>query len=96
MTAVPGDGNRLHSNALRVLLVEDNLINRKLATRILEKLGCLVDAAANGAEGVAMAPGAYEALFVGLGHTDEVLQRIGDAAHRAATVARAELATLEP
>ncbi len=48
------------------------------------------------AEGVAMAPGAYEALFVGLGHTDEVLQRIGDAAHRAAVVARAELATLEP
>ena len=48
------------------------------------------------AEGVAMAPGAYEALFVGLGHTDEVLQRIGDAAHRAAAVARAELDTLEP
>jgi glutamate-1-semialdehyde 2,1-aminomutase len=36
------------------------------------------------AEGVAMAPGAYEALFVGLAHTDEVLDRIAEAAHRAA------------
>ncbi len=35
-------------------------------------------------EGVALAPGAYEALFVGLGHTDEVLDRIGAAAGRAA------------
>jgi glutamate-1-semialdehyde 2,1-aminomutase len=39
------------------------------------------------AEGVAMAPGAYEALFVGLAHTDEVLDRIADAAHRAAKAA---------
>jgi len=35
-------------------------------------------------EGVAIAPGAYEALFVGLGHTDDVLERIGEAAARAA------------
>lgn len=35
-------------------------------------------------EGVALAPGAYEALFVGLAHTDDVLAAIGDAAHRAA------------
>ncbi len=35
-------------------------------------------------EGVAMAPGAYEAIFVGVAHTDEVLERIGAAAHRAA------------
>ena len=46
------------------------------------------------AEGVAMAPGAYEALFVGLGHTDEVLVSIGEAAHRAAVTARSDLATL--
>ncbi|MEQ1702611.1 MAG: aminotransferase class III-fold pyridoxal phosphate-dependent enzyme, partial [Ilumatobacteraceae bacterium] len=39
------------------------------------------------AEGVALAPGAYEALFVGLGHTDEVLDAIGAAAGRAAAVA---------
>jgi glutamate-1-semialdehyde 2,1-aminomutase len=39
------------------------------------------------AEGVAMAPGAYEAIFVGLAHTDDVLDQIADAAHRAAAVA---------
>ena len=39
------------------------------------------------AEGVAMAPGAYETIFVGLGHTDDVLDAIIAAAHRAATSA---------
>jgi glutamate-1-semialdehyde 2,1-aminomutase len=38
-------------------------------------------------EGVALAPGAYEALFVGLGHDDAVLERIGAAAERAAVAA---------
>ena len=36
------------------------------------------------AEGVALAPGAYEAVFVGLAHTDAVIDEIGEAAHRAA------------
>ena len=36
------------------------------------------------AEGVAMAPGAYEALFVGLAHTDDVLEQIAEATQRAA------------
>jgi glutamate-1-semialdehyde 2,1-aminomutase len=40
-------------------------------------------------EGVAMAPGAYEAIFVGVAHTDDVLDRIGEAATRAAKVAAA-------
>jgi glutamate-1-semialdehyde 2,1-aminomutase len=44
------------------------------------------------AEGVAMAPGAYEAIFVGLGHTDDVLDAIATAAHRAATTAAGVLA----
>ncbi|MEZ5249821.1 MAG: aminotransferase class III-fold pyridoxal phosphate-dependent enzyme [Ilumatobacteraceae bacterium] len=35
-------------------------------------------------EGVALAPGAYEALFVGLAHGDDVLDEIGQAAARAA------------
>jgi len=39
------------------------------------------------AEGVAMAPGAYEAIFVGLAHTDEILDRVAEAARRAARVA---------
>lgn len=39
------------------------------------------------AEGVAMAPGAYEAIFVGLAHTDEVIDQIAERAHRAAAAA---------
>jgi glutamate-1-semialdehyde 2,1-aminomutase len=39
------------------------------------------------AQGVAMAPGAYEAIFVGLAHDDDVIDRIGEAAARAALVA---------
>ncbi len=39
------------------------------------------------AEGVAFAPGAYEAVFVGVGHTDAVLARVGDAMHVAAAAA---------
>ncbi len=38
-------------------------------------------------EGVAMAPGAYEALFVGLGHDDAVIDELSEAAHRAAVSA---------
>ena len=41
------------------------------------------------AEAVAIAPGAYEALFVGLGHDDAVLADIAERAHRAALVATA-------
>ena len=35
-------------------------------------------------EGVAMAPGAYEALFVGVGHTDAVMEQLAVATQRAA------------
>jgi glutamate-1-semialdehyde 2,1-aminomutase len=44
------------------------------------------------AEGVALAPGAYEALFVGLGHTDDVIDAVGAAARRAAAAAVAAVA----
>jgi glutamate-1-semialdehyde 2,1-aminomutase len=43
------------------------------------------------AEGIALAPGAYEALFVGLAHTDDVLDAIGDAAGRAAAATAEQL-----
>ncbi|MBI5685794.1 MAG: response regulator [Verrucomicrobia bacterium] len=36
----------------RVLVAEDNVANQKVATRLLEKLGCRVDVAATGAEAV--------------------------------------------
>jgi glutamate-1-semialdehyde 2,1-aminomutase len=38
-------------------------------------------------EGVAMAPGAYEALFVGLGHDDSVMTELASVAQRAAVTA---------
>jgi len=34
----------------RVLLAEDNLVNQKVATRLLERLGCSAEVAANGRE----------------------------------------------
>jgi glutamate-1-semialdehyde 2,1-aminomutase len=42
-------------------------------------------------EGVALAPGAYEALFVGLAHDDDVLDAVGAAAARAAAATAAQL-----
>jgi glutamate-1-semialdehyde 2,1-aminomutase len=44
------------------------------------------------AEGVAMAPGAYEAIFVGLAHTDDIIDDIAERAGRAALVAAVEVA----
>jgi glutamate-1-semialdehyde 2,1-aminomutase len=46
------------------------------------------------AEGVAIAPGAYEAIFVGVGHDDRVIEEIGEAATRAARTAAAAADTL--
>ena len=39
----------------RVLLAEDNVVNAKLAVRLLERLGCRVDVASNGHEALKMA-----------------------------------------
>jgi CheY-like chemotaxis protein len=36
----------------RVLVVEDNVVNQKVAQRFLERMGCEVDVAVNGVEGV--------------------------------------------
>jgi PAS domain S-box-containing protein len=51
----------------RVLLVEDNVVNQKVAVRFLERLGCSVEVAANGQEGVAAAAeGKFDVILMDL------------------------------
>lgn len=50
---------------LRVLVAEDNAVNRMLARKLLEKLGCVVDVAFDGADAVQMAShGDYDLVFM--------------------------------
>ena len=51
---VPAAARQPLTNPRRVLLVEDNPVNQKLAHRLLSQLGCRVDHAANGSEAVLM------------------------------------------
>jgi PAS domain S-box-containing protein len=49
----------------RVLVAEDNVVNQRIAVRMLEKLGCRVDAVANGYEAVeALERMAYDGVFM--------------------------------
>ncbi len=68
----------------RVLVVDDNLINQKIAVRFLQKLGCKVDIASNGWEAIeALARTPYRAVFMdcqmpelsGLDATREIRKR---------------------
>lgn len=53
------------SRNARVLLVEDNAVNRKVAARLLERLGHGVDCACNGNEAIAMAQmNTYDLIFM--------------------------------
>jgi signal transduction histidine kinase/CheY-like chemotaxis protein/HPt (histidine-containing phosphotransfer) domain-containing protein len=62
---VPPAVVRVRETPVRVLLVEDNAVNQKLGVRLLEKLGCRVDLAANGREGVEMiATLPYDVVFM--------------------------------
>ncbi len=51
----------------RVLLVEDNAVNQKVAVRFLERLGCAVRVASNGEEGVqSYAEGSFDLVLMDL------------------------------
>ena len=53
------------TKSLRVLLAEDNIINQRVAVKMLQKLNCRVDVAANGKEAVEMvAKFPYDLLFM--------------------------------
>ncbi|MCZ6799283.1 MAG: response regulator, partial [Nitrospirae bacterium] len=49
----------------RVLVVEDNPINQRLALRMLEKLGCRVDIVGNGKEAIdSVTQTSYQVVFM--------------------------------
>lgn len=55
------------SQQAKVLVVDDNAINRKVAGLLLERLGCEVQSAVDGVEAVEMAKaGDYDAIFMDL------------------------------
>lgn len=63
--AVDRSPNRPPAYNLKVLVVEDNLVNQKVAVRMLERLGYHADLAANGAIGVeAVVEKGYDVVFM--------------------------------
>jgi signal transduction histidine kinase/CheY-like chemotaxis protein len=58
-------GSQQRKMAARVLIADDNVVNQKIAARMLEKLGCRVDIVANGYEAInAIANRSYDVLFM--------------------------------
>jgi signal transduction histidine kinase/CheY-like chemotaxis protein len=79
------------ATSCRLLVVEDNRINQKVALFLLERLGCQVDLAADGEEGVRMAQsGHYDIIFMdcrlpvmdGFEATAQIRSRDGSDVHR--------------
>ena len=59
------DGGKACRRGLRVLVAEDNSVNRVVVGAMLKKIGCIVEFAENGAEAVAKARlNAYDLIFM--------------------------------
>ena len=61
----PSVAGRFAGSALRILIAEDNVVNQRVAIRMLERLGLRADVAGNGREAVemvALAP--YDVVFM--------------------------------
>ncbi len=83
--AAPADpSSTARTGAPRILLVEDNAVNREVAVAMLESLGCTIDTAENGLLAIdAMTAAAYDAVLMdcqmptmdGLTATGEIRRR---------------------
>jgi len=61
----PRAAGRFADSALRVLVAEDNVVNQRVAVRMLERLGLRTDVAGNGREALDMARlGPYDVIFM--------------------------------
>ncbi|MBI3567832.1 MAG: response regulator [Gemmatimonadetes bacterium] len=59
------DAPAIHQKSTRVLVAEDNPVNQMVALKMLERLGCRADVAADGVEAVAMASRfPYDVVFM--------------------------------